>query len=366
MKMLKCGERIVRCFTGKEIDRVPFGMGIGWSIWPRTLENWKRETGNPDICPAQEFGYEKSFALPRLESGAFPHFEERIIEEDEEHVISVDYRGITLKNRKDNLSMPDFISYPVSKEEDWEKYKNERLKIGDKERIRENWDEFRSRIKATGEAVQVGNFPWGMFGTARDMLGFEGLMFALMDNPGMVKDIMNHFTGLWISIWEEVAREVQIDHIHIWEDMSGKQGPLISPAMVEKFMMPCYDRVADFAQAHNVRLMSVDTDGDCSELLPVFMRHGVNVVFPFEVQAGSDVLRYREEYPKLGIWGGLDKRALAGSSADIDREIEKAAVMVRQGRYVPMFDHSIPPDAKWENFKKAAVEIRKICNSVRR
>lgn len=362
METLTCGERIIRCFTGGDIDRIPFGIGLGWHAWPQALETWKKQTGNSELSLAAEFSYEKSFAEPHLESGAFPHFEESIVEEGDEYIISVDYRGITMKNLKNDMSMPDFISYPVKTPEDWERYKSERLKIGDRERVLENWEDFRTRIKSTGEAVQVGTYPWGVFGTARDILGVEDLMFAMMDYPEMVKDIMNHFTNLWISLWEQVAMEVQIDHIHIWEDMCGKQGPLISPAMVEEFMMPCYDRIADFAQANKVRMISVDTDGNCSKLLPIFIRHNVNVVFPFEVQAGSDILQYRKEYPHLGIWGGLDKRALAGSSADVDREIEKVATMIKLGRYVPMFDHTIPPDAKWENFKKAAIEIKNICN----
>jgi len=37
--------------------------------------------------------------------------------------------------------------------------------------------------------------------------------------------------------YEQLAPHVQIDMIHIWEDMSGKQGSLISPAMIEAFMM---------------------------------------------------------------------------------------------------------------------------------
>jgi len=168
-------------------------------------------------------------------------------------------------------------------------------------------------------------------------------------------------TTLWLSLWEKVAAEVRIDHIHIWEDMSGKQGSLISPKMVGEFMMPCYERIAAFARSHGVRLMSVDTDGDCKELVPVMMGHGVNVFFPFEVQAGNDIRQYRQRYPTLGILGGLDKRALAGTNADVDREVERAAWMVARGGYIPGFDHLVPPDARWDNFRYAAEKVKILC-----
>ena len=145
--------------------------------------------------------------------------------------------------------------------------------------------------------------------------------------------------------------------------MSGKQGSLISPRMVEEFMMPHYDRLAAWARERGVRLMSVDTDGQCGELVPVMMQHGVNMFMPFEVQAGNDIREYREKYPTLGIIGGLDKRALARGRREIDAEVAKAAEVMRSGRYIPCFDHHIPPDVPWENFRYAAERIREVCFS---
>jgi uroporphyrinogen decarboxylase len=192
-------------------------------------------------------------------------------------------------------------------------------------------------------------------------MGVEPLLTGFYDNPDLIHAIMNHCTSLWISIWERVAAEVQIDHIHIWEDMSGKQGSLISPSMVREFMMPCYDRIVAFAEHAGVRLVSVDTDGDCSELVPIFMEHGVNVFFPFEVQAGNDIREYRSLYPGLGIIGGLDKRALALGKSEIDAEVGKAREMVAVGRYVPAFDHHIPPDVPWSNYEYAVNQLKKVC-----
>jgi uroporphyrinogen decarboxylase len=258
--------------------------------------------------------------------------------------------------------MPDFLDYPVKSPDDWEQLKRERYQMRD-DRIQQDWDAFRERIRTTGEAVQVGVFPWGVFGTVRDLLGAEEVLLAFYDYPAMIHDMMTTLTDLWIAVYERVAAQVQIDHIHIWEDMSGRQGSLISPAMVEEFMMPCYDKIVAFARAHGVRVISVDTDGDCAQLVPIFMKHGINMMFPFEVAAGNDILAYRRQYPTLGIIGGLDKRALAGTRADVDREIEKCAAMLKLGRYVPSFDHLIAPDATWDNFKYAAEQIRALCHA---
>jgi len=364
MHELPCGERAVRCLIGEDIDRVPFGVGLGWIPWGDTLDRWRRQAGRPDLIPAQALGFDDSYLRPEVYCGVYPPFEYQVIEENAEFVIYRDERGILKRDRRDKLSMPEFLDYPVKTDADWERIKAERFDLDTPGRFRQDWDIFRARLRSTGQAVQVGEYPWGVFGTPRDLLGDEELLISFYTRPALVKDMMQHLTGLWIALWERIADEVQIDRIHIWEDMSGKQGSLISPRMVEEFMMPCYDRIADFARAHGVRLISVDTDGDCSELVPVMIRHGVNHYLPFEVQAGNDIREYRKLYPTLGIECGLDKRALAGTRADVDAEIARCAEMIRHGRYVPGFDHLIPPDALWDNFEYAAKAIRGLCYRV--
>ena len=352
---------MVRCLIGEPVDHVPFGAWLGWWPWGDTLAHWKQESGRPDLDIGREFGFEGSFAGPALEYGIWPHFEATVIEKTDEYIISRDWRGIVMKNRADYGSMPEFLEHPVKCPADWERLKAERLRIDDPTRVREDWPAFRKLIAANGWAVQVGVFPWGVFGTPRDLMGAEQVLLAFCDEPEMIHDMMEHLTTLWLALYERVAAEVQIDHIHIWEDMAGRQGSLISPAMVERFMMPCYDRIVAFARRHGVRVVSVDTDGDCAQLVPVMTKHGINMMFPFEVQAGCDVLEYRRQYPTLGIMGGLDKRVLAGTRAGVDREVARCAAMLRQGRYVPGFDHLIPPDAKWDNFQYAANRIKELC-----
>jgi uroporphyrinogen decarboxylase len=357
------GERAVRCLCGQAIDRVPFGVGLGWYPWGQTIERWRAESGDPELDPAALFGFDASFVNPACNCGYLPPFEYETLEETEDYLIYRDERGIVGRRTQDAQTMSQYLDYPVKTTADWERLKGERLQPGP-ERVSQDWPAFRARLAARGEAVQVGSYPWGAFGTARDVLGVERLLMGFYESPELIRDIMDTFTSLWIDIYEQVAAQVQIDHLHIWEDMSGKQGSLLSPRMVEEFMMPAYDRLADCAARHGIRVMSVDTDGDCAELVPVMRAHGVNAFMPFEVQAGNDLRDYREQYPDLGLIGGLDKRALARGRKEIDAEVAKAAEVMRAGRYIPCFDHHIPPDVPWDNFRYAAERIKELCYSI--
>jgi uroporphyrinogen decarboxylase len=162
--------------------------------------------------------------------------------------------------------------------------------------------------------------------------------------------MMCHLTDLWLSVYAKVAKYIKFDMVHIWEDMSGKQGSLISPKMVQDFMLPNYKRIALFCKDNNIPILSVDTDGNVDELVPLFMSAGVNFIFPFEVAAGSDILEFRKKYPELAIMGGIDKRELAKGQKEIDKQIELIDEMLNYGRYIPAVDHLVHPEVSWDNF----------------
>lgn len=57
------------------------------------------------------------------------------------------------------------------------------------------------------------------------------------------------------------------------------------------------------------------------------MEGGINLICPFEVTAGSDVVDYQNKYLKSGIMGGIDNRELSKEQEDIDKEFERVKEM---------------------------------------
>lgn len=355
-------QRIIDTLTGKATDRVPFGVGLGFWLWGETHRRWQSESGIADLDLARYFGFDASFQVVPLAYGPFPAFESIVLEQDDQFVVSRNERGIVVRNRLDHSSMPDFLSHPIKSEADWQPYKAERLQPRLDERTAK-LDDFVSAMGRTDAPVQVGVFPWGVFGTPRDLLGAEELLYAFHDSPEMVRDMMVVHTDLWLALYERVATKIAIDHIHIWEDMSGRQGSLISMDMVERFMMPQYDRIVAFARSRGVPIVSVDTDGWLGQLVPVYLAHGINMVMPFEAQAGNDVEDYRRRYPDMGIMGGLDKNALAEDRAAIHRQLDLAARMIQRGRFIPGCDHLIPPNVAWADWCYFVKHLRKLCGA---
>jgi len=351
-------ERFIKTLKFEEVDRSPYLVIFG--PWGTTVQRWQKEGLELNKSWADGFGFDKGWINFPVNLGFYPTFKPEILKETPDEFIHRDDKGIVKRDKKTGDSMPEFLEYPVKNWGDWEIIKKEKLNSDDPERFQPNWESTIEAYNKSDQAVWLGYFPCGIFGTPRDLLGAEELLVSFHTQPELVKDMMNYLTDFWIRIYEKVVSKVKIDSIHIWEDMSYKTGMLISPKMFREFMTPCYKKITDFAKANNVDSVNVDSDGDCTELTEVLVEAGVNILWPFERQAGNDLLEYRKKYPKLGIMCGFNKRAIAEGRDAIDKEMEIVAEMLKYGGYIPSPDHLLPHDISWDNFKYFCHRLKEV------
>jgi len=115
-------------------------------------------------------------------------------------------------------------------------------------------------------------------------------------------------------------------------------------------MLPRYKLMTARLRSHGIPFILLDSDGDISELIPIWLEAGMDGVVPMEAQAGMDVARYRALYPRLLMMGGVDKKALARGRPAIDEEMRKIERTIASGGLVPFFDHGLPHDVPYDNF----------------
>ena len=60
--------------------------------------------------------------------------------------------------------------------------------------------------------------------------------------------------------------------------MAYKTGPLLSPAMARKYMLPRYARVVEFLRGRGVEIIGLDSDGQIHPLIPVWLDAGLNML----------------------------------------------------------------------------------------
>ena len=351
-------ERFIACILGEPVDRPPFWLF--WEPWKSTYLRWIDEGMPPRADHRNQWDPDQTPAIVPVNCGPCPTSDFALVEEDDETHVWIDRWGVKRRDFKNQESMSQFLEWPVASREDWERYKVERLDPDHPQRVTGIGALCKPWIDR-GRPIQLGYYPdVGIFGSVRWLLGDEECLVAFCTMPGLVHDIMDHMTSLYLTVFEKVVKEVRVDMIHIWEDMCGRQGPLISPQQWEEFMAPRYRRIEAFADRHGIPVLSVDTDGRPDLIVPPMMAAGVNYLFPMEVAAGCDVNAYRQQFPRLAMMGGIDKRTLALGPKAIDRELERIRPAIEKGRYIPDLDHLVPDDVSWDNYCYYAGALKKL------
>ena len=353
------------------------------SFWRRTLREWVKQ-GAPEQILDRDMRFLDDYfqfnrrgrSLPEIRSGQewskgevrnlahgiragnwaivpiVPGYEPRIVEEDERTVTMINGDGQTIRLFIGRTGkMPTFLDWPVKDRATWEEYKK-RLDPNTPERWPSDWDAYVKEKNKLGEEYPISLAVGGLYGYPREMVGTERFLYMFHDDPVLVEDMMEQMCYLETEIVKRVVKDIRIDQATFWEDMAFKTGPLISPAMVRKFMMPRYKRITELLRSNGVDVIFVDCDGNLDELIPLYLESGINYVWPFEVAAGNDAVAMRKKYGKdLIIGGTIDKRALAKGKEAIREEVmSKVPFLLEQGGYFPSVDHGVPPDVTFENY----------------
>jgi len=352
MSLLTNRERFLRTFTGEQIDHVPFLDVMGF--WDSCLERWKKEGLSHDAdaeTVRRMIGFEGGLGhfLP-VNSFVWPEFEPQIVRREGEKLFTRNSWGSIELNFEGSQHLPITIEGPVSDRKSWEKFK-ERLQPNLSQRLPENWLSMCTRARQSGEPVYTGELPNGFFGSVRELMGYERQVVLFFDDSDLMEEILDALCDLWISVYNRVQEDIQLDYFYIWEDMCFKGGPLISPAHFRRFLLPRYQRLSEALRAKGCANILVDSDGDMRKLVPLWIEGGVNITFPWETQFGLDITKVRRQFKDLGMIGGLNKFALAGGREVIDQELEKIPFMLESGRYIPGLDHGVPDDVSWDNYR---------------
>jgi hypothetical protein len=343
---------------GERERRIDLPDGI--FVWGGGLY-WPTQGMPIDKDVAAYFGMDSTTALVNVEQVFWPHFEDKILEEDEEFVTAIYPDGVTRLFQKREGVIPTSLAYPIRDWPSWRQIKEERLRLDQiGKRFPGNWPELVEEYKNRDYPLALGGYPCGFFGTLAQYLGYMNLFYFYHDEVKLLHDILQHLTNLWLAIWEEVLSQVEIDVVHIWEDVSAGKGSMVSPAVFKEFMTPYYQRVTAFLKSRGVEIILVDTDGDCRQLIPMFLEAGVTGLYPMEVSAGMDVAAARQAYPKLQLLGGVPKLDIAQGEGRIDDFLKPLDYLLSQGGYIPYGDHGVPPEVSWKYFKYYREKLNKL------
>lgn len=175
--------------------------GIG--PWGETLERWRTEGlgETEDFYQAVGLKWDDRAGIP-LNLNMVPTFEVKILDKGERYVTLIDEYDVTKKMMRSDFDrsqglkgnagamsgMSQWLDFPVKDLRSWKEIYERRFRSDNlKDRLPADWfsgGRERQIKQARTRWVEYFVFPLvGFFGPIREMMGLEGLIFAMADDP---------------------------------------------------------------------------------------------------------------------------------------------------------------------------------------
>ena len=372
--------RFLNTLAFKPVDETP-NYEVG--VWPQTAQRWRqagmpaRALGGAEAATAEDVLQDECFSaeylfvdkdvpffnLNHIEFTKIdtyvprPPFQEAVLEENEETIVFRDPCGVTHKALKKGtvgnvrMSMDQYIDFPVKDRAGF--LEMQRRYSPDDARYPAGWaaqcDQWRDRTDPLC-LLNIGEF--GYYSLLRRWMGTEGASYVFYDDPALVEEMFEFMTDYILQLVGKALREATYDCFHIFEDMAFNSGPLISPAMARRFILPQYKRLAAHLHKYGIHNIMLDCDGNINSLIPLWIEAGITCLYPVEVNAGSDPVAIRKKYGRdIAMIGGINKFLLEKSDRDMEQAIEKQlGYLLPPGGYIPTLDHLVPPHIPYEKF----------------
>ena len=279
-------------------------------------------------------------------------FTEEILEDTEQYTIKRDRDGWVRKYPKDG-GLVRIIRPVVTCEEDWDNLKEQiKTVIHDElspEKMEAAYGKYREGARNGDYAVRLRLS--GFFWMPRFLMDNEPHLYAYYDEPEMLKDIAQFMVDVYKEQLESIFKIVTPSLVFFEEDLSGKNGPLISADIFDEFVAPYYRQIIPFLKEQGVANVFMDTDGNFTLLIPSILKAGIDGVLPVDVNAGVDIVEVRCQYPTLKFFGGFNKLRITEGKEAIEKELERLTPVIKQGGCIVCTDHQAAPHTSLEDYK---------------
>ena len=149
-----------------------------------------------------------------------------------------------------------------------------------------------SRRKRTAEAALRGDLTSGQlahgffFMRLTYLRGFENLMLDLVTEPPELGRLVEMIDAHNEAIIHQYLG-MDVDTVHVGEDLGTQTSSIISPAMFRKWCLPSYKRLLDPCKRAGM-IVSLHSDGYIMDLMDAFEECGMDIVNPQDLVNGID------------------------------------------------------------------------------
>lgn len=136
------------------------------------------------------------------------------------------------------------------------------------------------------------------------------------------------------------------------DDMAGLTGPVFSPQMFERYLLPRYQRIIRACRAAGCRHFIFHSDGNVEPLLDLLIECGFEGINPIEPRCNPNLMELRQKYGrKLVLLGGVCNTQILqrNNRREIEEHLRPLIELAREGGVV-LGTASIPAETPPEAY----------------
>ena len=184
------------------------------------------------------------------------------------------------------------------------------------------------------------------------LMGFETFVFALEDDPGLVKDMFDRIGELVRAEFDDAIARDSVGAVWYVDDVGFKSGTMVSPDVLREYQFPLIRDMAARCRERGVPFV-YHTDGNIAEIIPELVDMGVNALHPLEPVA-VDIYRIRREHGDgLCLCGNIELATVLATGTK-DEVVEDVKAHIRGlapgGGYCLGSSNSVTRDIPLENY----------------
>ncbi|UCH36005.1 MAG: hypothetical protein JSV65_06540 [Armatimonadota bacterium] len=194
---------------------------------------------------------------------------------------------------------------------------------------------------------------WGIFETTRQLMGFEGFCFALADDPGLARAVLDRVGESLLEVFKRAAELPKVGALWLADDLAHRSGPFVSPTVYREWLFPWFRKYGEVAASHGLPLI-YHCDGDIWEFMPDLADAGITALQPIEPQAMDIAAVKRDWGGAFALIGNIDLgyTLTRGTPAEVEAEVrERIRTVAPGGGYAVGSSNSVTSYVPLENYR---------------
>lgn len=156
----------------------------------------------------------------------------------------------------------------------------------------------------------------GAFQTIMNQLGFMDFCTAAASDPEGLGRQIQSFSGKMLPVID-LAVQSGAHGIIIADDIAYNQGCYVSPSLIKKYLLPCWQEQVDMAKRLKVPVF-YHSDGNIGSVLPLIVEAGFDGLQCLDPAAGMDIKEVRDGFGQdLCLMGNIDPALLYGRDSEV-------------------------------------------------